>query len=705
MKNGWLNFNTAAEQQAPELLPAEDIKRRIQDRLVDYLTAMFPNGKRRGNKYVMGNVKGDKGKSLEVSLDGSEPGLWHDFENGEGGDIVSLTAAVQGLDAQRDFPELVRFMADWLGMPVVSPPAVTSYQDDYEDLGPHTGKWDYYDAGGNLIACVYRYDTPEGKEFRPWDVKARKTKAPNPRPLYNQPGIKNSTDVWLVEGEKAAQALIDNGFCATTAMNGAKAPVEKTDWSPLKDKRVMIWPDHDEAGFAYAHSAARAIVDIGAVSVVILKPPESSPEKWDAADAIAEGFDTQQWLVTTPRNTIKESVPFYRLGELLDDDSPMPEDLLSPRVLTPGGMMVVGGAPKVGKSDFLLNLLAHMSAGLTFLDMRPSKPLKIFYLQAEVQYHYLRERVKKLPLEQYQLTRVRENLVVTARLNLILNEKGMPLILRAIRDAFPEGPDVIVIDPIRNVFDPGPDGSSENDNNAMLFFLKERVEQLRDIVNPDAGLILVHHTRKMSKRQLEEDPFQALSGAGSLRGYYTSGMLLFRPEELEPERMLYYELRNGPSPKAKRVIKEKEQWCEAPPNGVRIAGEEMGRKHDAERIRKREVIVNLIYQEAMQGRVYTSNQFAQAFENQAGLGASSTIRDRINVLSTKGYIKFFNDHEEYNLPPPLRSTQGYLCVENMELGNDGHPLCRVPPTHYKCAQTSASLPVEDSDQWIYYDQH
>lgn len=683
MDNKWLNFNTAVEQQAPESLPADDIKRRIQERLVDYLAALFPNGKRRGNKYVMGNVKGDKGKSLEVSLDGSEPGLWHDFENGEGGDIVSLTAAVQGLDPKNDFPEVIRAMADWLGLPSTSPPALASYQDGYEDLGAHTGKWDYHDAEGNLIACVYRYDTPDGKEFRPWDVKARKTKAPNPRPLYNQPSIKTATDVWLVEGEKAAQALIDNGYCATTAMNGAKAPVEKTDWSPLKDKRVWIWPDHDESGFTYAHSVARAIADIGAVGVVILKPPESSPEKWDAADAIAEGFDIRQWMITTIR-TIKESVPFYRLGALLDDDSPMPEDLLSPRVLTPGGMLV--------------------AAGLTFLDMRPSKPLKIFYLQAEVQYHYLRERVKTLPLEQYQMTRVRENLVVTARLNLILNEKGMPLVLRAIRDAFPEGPDVIVIDPIRNVFDPGPDASSENDNNAMLFFLKERVEQLRDIVNPDAGLILVHHTRKMSKRQLEEDPFQALSGAGSLRGYYTSGMLLFRPEELEQERMLYYELRNGPSPEAKRVIKKDHQWIEAPANGLRIAGEEMGKKHDAERIRKREVIVNLIFQEALRGKVYTSNQFAQAFENQAGLGASSTIRDRINVLSTKGYIKFFNDHEEYNLPPPLRSTQGYLCVENMELGNEGHPLCRIPPTHYKCAQTAATLPVEDPTQWLYYDQ-
>ena len=150
------------------------------------------------------------------------------------------------LNAERDFPEIMRFMADWLGMPSISPPALSYQQEEYEDLGAHTGKWDYHDGDGNLIACVYRYDTPEGKEFRPWDVKARKTKAPSPRPLYNQLGIKTADEILLVEGEKAAQALIDQKLCATTAMNGAKAPTDKTDWSPLKGKRVVIWPAQDQ---------------------------------------------------------------------------------------------------------------------------------------------------------------------------------------------------------------------------------------------------------------------------------------------------------------------------------------------------------------------------------------------------------------------------------------------------------------------------
>src|SRR5690606_28165014 len=126
---------------------------------------------------------------------------------------------------------------------------------------------------------------------------------------------------------------------------------------------------------------------------------------------------------------------------------------------------------------------------------------------------------------------------------------GLDIIKDLIHKKFPDAPpDIIVIDPIRNVFDGGPDFGNlgENDNNAMLFFLQQRVEMLRDMINPRAGIILVHHTKKISKAMFKDDPFQALSGASSLRSYYTSGMLIFRPDEAEDIRSLHFELRNGP---------------------------------------------------------------------------------------------------------------------------------------------------------------
>lgn len=46
--------------------------------------------------------------------------------------------------------------------------------------------------------------------------------------------------------------------------------------------------------------------------------------------------------------------------------------------------------------------------------------------------------------------------------------------------------DLIVIDPLRNIFDAG-DHGTENDNNAMLFFLQKRLERLRHQEIPMPG--------------------------------------------------------------------------------------------------------------------------------------------------------------------------------------------------------------------------
>ncbi len=137
-----------------------------------------------------------------------------------------------------------------------------------------------------------------------------------------------------------------------------------------------------------------------------------------------------------------------------------------------------------------------------------------------------------------------------------------------------------------------------------------------------------------------------------------------------------------------------------------------GEKLDGERERKRDVILQLIAEEALKGRVYTANQFAEKFENKAGLGARATVAERISVLATKGYIKFFRNPKDYGLPKLKRGGYGYLCVEGMRLGppreaadsNTGEIVMttlEVLPTHYKSAMTGAILEVENPHLWIY----
>ena len=302
-----LDFNDAPADLPPDPgVTRESLRNDLMTRLDAILATLFPAGKKRKGKFLIGDVLGSPGDSLEVVVEGEKAGLWTDRATGDGGDIFDLIAAHLGADAHTDFPRVMQHAADLLGQAPAAPSRKTKKKEaPVDDLGPATAKWDYFDAAGHLIAIVYRYDPSGGKkEFRPWDVKRRKMAPPDPRPLYNQPGMKDAAQVVLVEGEKCAQALVNAGVTATTAMHGANAPVDKTDWSPLSGKAVLIWPDRDKPGWEYAANAAQAVLDAGARSCHILYPPQEAAEGWDAADAIAEGFDVASFLVHGPRMQI-----------------------------------------------------------------------------------------------------------------------------------------------------------------------------------------------------------------------------------------------------------------------------------------------------------------------------------------------------------------------------------------------------------------
>jgi len=737
----WLDFNDAAPQSVftgdPEdLLSVEVLKQRLHNHLRAVLVSLFPLGKIRHPHFVIGNVQGQEGESLKIELMGPKIGMWHDFATGEGGDILSLWGAAKGLDPHHQFPEIIRSIHEWLGTPlgteiysaantIQSSPS--SFPEPRLDLGPPTSRWDYKDAEGNLLVCVYRYDTPKGKQFRPWDVKARVHRAPHPRPLYNQQGMVNAKTVIVVEGEKCAQTLIELGICATTAMNGAKAPLDKTDWAPLKGKHVILWPDHDKAGGEYANALIKKLQTLGVASLSRVMIPKDKPESWDAADAFEEGLDIEAFLkahvqpvlsVNSEPKTLESKsldpkvMPAFTAGELIEDTNPFPEDLIGPRILTPGGLLVFGGAPKVGKTDLMLNWLTHLAAGLPFLGMTPPRPLKIFYLQTEIMYDYLRERLQNLKVDPNALPLVKKNLVLTPQIRMLLNEEGVATVTNTITQVFanPAEVDIIAIDPLRNVFDAGSSGS-ENDNTAMLTFLQDRVEKLRSVVNPKAGILLTHHTKKATKTMVEEDPFQAFSGAASLRSFYTTGMLLFRADEKQSVRNLMFELRNGKSIETKLVDKIDGAWQEMALNSERLVCKEYGAKLDAERHRRRDTILQLLFDDAVKGLLYTPAQFCEAFEGKAGLGGERTIHRRLSVLATKGYIKF-NLEARYRVE---RSKYGVMCVEGMTIPVESQteidpetgvviPLMQpVLPTHFKESQSGAILPVENPDVWVYLD--
>ena len=717
------NFNLAEDQfiatpRKEERITKEQVREQILRKLDQALFDLFPNGETSRRQFLIGDIHGHEGDSLKVELEGAKAGQWYDFATGEGGDIFDLWGAVHGWDARTRFPEIISDMKKWLGIRDTTPKTDaprSKKTKELEDLGSPTAKWDYHDKEGQLIACVYRYDPPKGKEFRPLDVKSGKYKAPDPRPLYNQPGIAASDSVILVEGEKCAEALIGMGMCATTAMGGANAPIDKTDWSPLKGKHVLVWPDNDKPGKEYGYQVISYLHAQPVLSLSMVHLPDDLPEKWDAADAVAEKRNIDVFLknnakmvsletlladkeIVSPETISLCPIPTFLFREWNDDKSPMPDDLIFPRILTPGGLLVFGGAPKVGKTDFLLNWLTHMAAGLPFLGMKALRPLKIFYLQTEVPYDYMRERIHQLNIDPNFLPLVGENLAITDSIMMTLNEEGIQQVVQTIKNIFV--PDIIVIDPLRNVFD----GKSENDNMEMMAFLQDRIEALRYQVNRRAGMILVHHTRKSSKQDLADDPFQALSGAGCLRSFYTTGMILHTSDEEKSLRRLVFELRCGKPVPIKYVDKIGDQWCEMDVNHERTVRKDFGKKCDGERQRLKDVILQRIFNEAKEGKLYSPTQFSNVFDSKDGLGAESSISRRLDVLASKGFIRFNKNQ------PNIKGKSGVMCVEGMlvpleETDPETNEVVTsfVPclPTHYKYETGGVLLPVEDPNVWIY----
>ena len=293
-RHPFFDFNDAADVILPRH-DKDEIRARLLDHLDSVLLYLFPRGKRRGSQFYIGNLQGEPGDSLVVELEGPKRGVWIDFATGESGDVLALWASTRGYHLPADFSDLLEDAGDWLIVPrMASAPAVHTNRA-YDDLGPHTGKWDYLAADGSLLACVYRHDTPTGKQYRPWDVRARAMRMPEPRPLYNLPAITAVDAVVRVEGEKCADALMQRGIAATTAMGGVATPLDKTDWTPLAGKTVAVWPDHDDAGARYADAVIQKLAHIWA-SVRRVSVPLDKPAKWDAADAVAEGFDVEALL-------------------------------------------------------------------------------------------------------------------------------------------------------------------------------------------------------------------------------------------------------------------------------------------------------------------------------------------------------------------------------------------------------------------------
>ena len=187
----------------------------------------------------------------------------------------------------------------------------------------------YLTAKRELYGHVLRVDFGDGKKITPAIMYCKLPDGtegfchytfPEPRPLYNLDRLhdsKKKVPVLVVEGEKAAEAAREllPAYTVVTWSGGTGA-IKKTDWSPLKNRDVLIWPDADKPGLEAGHEIAALLSQI-AKSVKLLDWDKSKEKGWDAFDALEEGWDTSitvSWakehiLWTPPEEEEKPPLP------------------------------------------------------------------------------------------------------------------------------------------------------------------------------------------------------------------------------------------------------------------------------------------------------------------------------------------------------------------------------------------------------------
>lgn len=93
---------------------AASLNQALLGRMQELCFYLLPNGKTKGNHWMVGNINGDAGDSLQVTISGSSAGRFIDFSDKEvkGASPLWLWCKVKNIK----FPEAIKEACDWLGV-------------------------------------------------------------------------------------------------------------------------------------------------------------------------------------------------------------------------------------------------------------------------------------------------------------------------------------------------------------------------------------------------------------------------------------------------------------------------------------------------------------------------------------------------------------------------------------------------------------
>jgi len=287
-------------------------------------------------------------------------GVWFDHEANEGGGITKLIARQRGTTME----SIATILEREYGVQRRSQEALTPKK--YVEA-----RFDYYGPDGDLIFQVERYHPKTFRQRRPdgkggWLYNLQGvTQVP-----YNLVGLMQNPDapVYVVEGEKAAEALIALGQVATTNAGGS------ANWKPelnqyFEGRRVIVLPDNDDAGQKHADVVVSQLYGVAAAIKRVDLP--GLEEKGDVFDWLARGNtidDLHRIIKDTPviSNEPPEAKPESRALQTLDMNQLInmpPVDWLVDGMITAHGFSVIYGAPGIGKSFLSIDMSLAIAYG------------------------------------------------------------------------------------------------------------------------------------------------------------------------------------------------------------------------------------------------------------------------------------------------------------------------------------------------------
>jgi hypothetical protein len=267
----------------------------LRDRVHELAAYLFPNGKRDGCHWCVGNVTGAPGKSFKVRLTGDKAGLWGDFaKTGKHSrSLLDLWMTARNVD----FKTALHDAAQWLGQPLkphgnngaIFPTLDDAIANTERRIKMRANRRDvYHDRDRREHFVVVRFDGANGKDYRPFHRNGSGWIAKDPQgklPLLRLPELiaRQGERVFVVEGEKCAFDLATLGLLVTTSAHGAKS-AHKSDWQTLAGREVVVLPDNDAQGRTYAQTVAQILSRLSPPSVVRIVEIPDLPLKGDCVD-------------------------------------------------------------------------------------------------------------------------------------------------------------------------------------------------------------------------------------------------------------------------------------------------------------------------------------------------------------------------------------------------------------------------------------